>query len=125
MTGRSPHAVTDVTGFGLVGHGWEIAERSRGGASVSVADAAARCIPGPRPRPRPGSRTGGDARNRTHLTDRFSQHRLGRPEALALDPQTSGGLLAAVSPAVAGELISSGWWEVGEVTAGPAQVELV
>src|ERR1700730_4648599 len=28
LPGDGPHAVTDVTGFGLLGHGWEIAERS-------------------------------------------------------------------------------------------------
>ena len=45
--------------------------------------------------------------------------------ALAIDPQTSGGLLAAVGPAEARILGASGWWEVGEVLDGPPGVELV
>jgi selenide,water dikinase len=117
------HAVTDVTGFGLAGHGWEMADRS--GASVRFMADALPLYAGARRAAEDGVRTGGDARNRTYLTDRFSSTAPSALAALALDPQTSGGLLAAVSPALAGELISSGWWEVGEVTAGPAQVELV
>ena len=45
--------------------------------------------------------------------------------ALAIDPQTSGGLLAAVGPGDARTLADSGWWEVGEVLNGPPGVELV
>jgi hypothetical protein len=40
-----------------------------------------------------------------------------------MDPQTSGGLLAAVHPSVADSL-SGIWTVVGEVAAGPAAVEL-
>ena len=65
----APHAVTDVTGFGLLGHAWEMAERS--GATLEVDTVGAcRCTPAPWPRPRPGVRTGGDARNRVHLEGR-------------------------------------------------------
>ncbi len=45
------------------------------------------------------------------------------PEALCMDPQTSGGLLAAVDPAVVGRL-SEMWWRAGEVAAGPAAIVL-
>ena len=41
-------------------------------------------------------------------------------EALAFDPQTSGGLLAAVSPHLAGDL----WEPIGRVVAGPPGVHL-
>ena len=44
-------------------------------------------------------------------------------EALCMDPQTSGGLLAAVHPSVVGSL-GPDWWRVGEVTAGPAALVL-
>ena len=45
-------------------------------------------------------------------------------EALAYDPQTSGGLLAAVEPAAVGELAAVGFVEIGEVTAGEPAVSL-
>jgi selenophosphate synthase len=44
-------------------------------------------------------------------------------EALCMDPQTSGGLLAAVSPEAVADL-SPMWWTVGEVAAGPASIVL-
>ncbi len=62
-SGDAAHAVTDVTGFGLAGHGWEMAERS--GARLVVRHRpSCRSTPAPSQRPRPGIRTGGDARNR-------------------------------------------------------------
>src|SRR5207244_12062990 len=60
-----PHAVTDVTGFGLLGHGWEMAERSN---ATLVFDAGA--VPlydGALTAAERGVRTGGDARNRAYL----------------------------------------------------------
>ena len=49
-------------------------------------------------------------------------------EALCLDPQTSGGLLAAVDPAAAAELVGAGFWRVGtdrgrRAGGGPAMIE--
>lgn len=122
--GAGPRACTDVTGYGLVGHGVEIAERS--GASVVIEvtdiplhegaeDAAAR-----------GVRTGGDARNRAALEGSCTVSTTvpAAREALCYDPQTSGGLLAAVSPAAAAELVSQGWWRIGAVATGPPGVVL-
>ena len=71
-------------------------------------------------------RTGGDARNRATLeghvevADGLSDELV----ALAYDPQTSGGLLAAVTPEAGAALSGSGWWVVGEVGDGPPAVEL-
>jgi len=45
-------------------------------------------------------------------------------EALAYDPQTSGGLLAAVDPAVVGDLTPAGFVPVGRVAAGSPGVAL-
>jgi hypothetical protein len=45
-------------------------------------------------------------------------------EALAFDPQTSGGLLAAVAPADAPGLVAEGFTVIGSVLEGPAAVEL-
>ncbi len=122
--GNSPvHAVTDVTGFGLAGHGWEMADRS--GATVRFHAGALPLYPGARGAAEAGVRTGGDARNRTYLAGRLASRVPDSLAALAIDPQTSGGLLAAVSPGHAAGLGASGWWEVGEVLDGPAVVELV
>jgi selenide,water dikinase len=120
-----PHAVTDVTGFGLLGHGWEVAERS----SVRLRFAA-RSLPlydGALAAARAGVRTGGDARNRGHLDGKVECSGLDEAtEALAFDPQTSGGLLAAVSSDDAAVLVGAGvgFVDVGEVVPGPPGVEL-
>jgi len=118
-----PHAVTDVTGFGLVGHGWELAERS--GVGVCFEAAALPLYAGAEAAASAGVRTGGDARNRAYLADALVSRAPAALEALAVDPQTSGGLLASVRPADAEELVGLGWWKVGEVVVGPPRVELV
>ena len=46
-------------------------------------------------------------------------------EALAIDPQTSGGLLASVDADDAAALVAEGWWRVGEVVDGRPRVELL
>jgi selenide,water dikinase len=119
----APHAVTDVTGFGLAGHAWELAERS--GVRVQLRAGALPLYAGARAAAAAGVRTGGDARNRAYLGDAFTSSAPGALEALAVDPQTSGGLLASVEPAAAAVLQASGWSEVGSVLAGPPHVELV
>jgi hypothetical protein len=40
-----------------------------------------------------------------------------------MDPQTSGGLLAAIDPAAVADL-GDGWFTIGSVAAGPAGLEL-
>ena len=117
--GDGPHAVTDVTGFGLLGHGWEMAERS--GVTLRFDAAALPLYPGALAAAERGTRTGGDARNRAHLEGRVTSTASPALEALGYDPQTSGGLLAAVDARPA----PSGWWPpgsgfvaIGEVVAG-------
>ncbi len=117
------HAVTDVTGFGLAGHGWEIAERS--GVTVRFHLARAPLYPGAWGAADAGARTGGDARNRAYLAGRLEIEVSDTLAALAVDPQTSGGLLAAVGPDEARTLGAAGWWDVGEVLDGSPAVELV
>jgi selenide,water dikinase len=118
-----PHAVTDVTGFGLLGHAWEMADRSQ--ARLSLSAAALPLYPGAEEAAEAGTRTGGDARNRSHLEGRVRSSAPAALEALAYDPQTSGGLLAAVTPGDAHRLESaSDFVRIGEVVAGPAGVSL-
>lgn len=112
------HAVTDVTGFGLLGHGWEMAERS--GVTLSFSAAALPLYDGASAAAVEGVRTGGDARNRQHLEGRVTSSADPAVEALAYDPQTSGGLLAALEPGA----VPEGFTVIGEVEAGPAAVRL-
>jgi selenide,water dikinase len=113
-----PHAVTDVTGFGLLGHAWEIAERS--GVRIELDGDALPFYPGALETAEAGVRTGGDPRNRAHLEGHVLSDAPPAVEALTFDPQTSGGLLAAVSPEVAGDL----WETVGRVVPGQPGVHL-
>jgi len=111
------HAVTDVTGYGLAGHSWEMAERS--GVRAVVDTSSLECYPGARRIADAGHRTGGDQRNRDYLAGHLDSQATAGGEALCFDPQTSGGLLVAVDPSMADELhAADGWWRVGELTEG-------
>jgi selenide,water dikinase len=90
-----PHAVTDVTGFGLFGHTHEMADRS--GVRIVLESERFPAIDGALDLARKGVRTSGDPRNRDfaarHLTtDGVSE----TMDALGYDPQTAGGLLVSL-----------------------------
>ena len=90
-----PNAVTDVTGFGLLGHAHEMADRS--GVRIELDAAALPVFPGAREAAAEGVRTGGDRRNREFAGPYVTAE--GVPEdvlAVAFDPQTSGGLLVSL-----------------------------
>ena len=89
-------AATDITGFGLLGHGLEMARASN---TSFVFDAAALpALPGALELARAGVETGGAAHNRRFVADSLSVADGVPPElvTLAHDPQTSGGLLATI-----------------------------
>lgn len=89
-------AATDVTGFGLLGHALEMA---RGSATCFVFEAAALpALPGSLELARTGMETDGAAHNRRFVQPSLTVADSVAPElvALAHDPQTSGGILAAV-----------------------------
>jgi selenide,water dikinase len=119
--GDAVHGATDVTGYGIAGHGWEVAERS--GATVLIDPTSLPVYDGAVEAARRGTRTGGDARNRAYLGDAIEvacdDEAL---VALCFDPQTSGGLLAAVDPGAVDDL--PGFEVVGAVVEGPARVRL-
>ncbi len=119
-----PHAVTDVTGFGLAGHAWEMAERS--GARLELDSDALPLYTGALAAAEAGVRTGGDARNRAHLDGKVTSAAPTALEALVFDPQTSGGLLAAVPDAAVADptLVAAGFVPIGRVVEGPASVHL-
>ena len=117
------HAVTDVTGYGLAGHGWEIAERS--GVTLRIATESLPLYPGALDVALSGHRTGGDPRNRSYVGEHLSGSASEAHVALCMDPQTSGGLLAAVSESIAAELVDSGLWtDIGLVESGGPGISL-
>jgi selenide,water dikinase len=120
--GEAVHAVTDVTGFGLCGHGWEMAERSD--VRVVVDTSALELYDGALAAAERGIRTGGDPRNREHLEGRVVSEAPVALEALCFDPQTSGGLLASIDPSAVDMLATSGFAVVGRVDAGGPGVQL-
>jgi selenide,water dikinase len=91
----TPNAVTDVTGFGLLGHAHEMAERS--GVRIELDAAALPFFPGAREQAVAGVRTGGDRRNRDFAGPHVEADGVADDVlALAYDPQTSGGLLVSL-----------------------------
>ena len=120
-------AVTDVTGYALAGHGWEMAERASGAFRIETASLP--LYPGALEAARRGVRTGGDARIRAAVGAHVSIAAGVDPafDVIAFDPQTSGGLLAAVDPASVGALIGgdSPFTVIGEVVDGAHGVQLV
>jgi selenide, water dikinase len=123
-------AATDVTGFGLLGHGLEMARAS--GASFVFEASALPALAGARDLASAGIETGGAAHNRRFVAPSLE---VGTdvPEDLvtiAHDPQTSGGLLAAIAPgdvaAIEAAFDAAGvehWW-IGNVAAGEPGVGL-
>jgi selenide,water dikinase len=107
-TGSRPvHAVTDVTGFALLGHAREMAIGS--GVSLRIDHQRIGYLPGAIEAARGGFFSGGLANNREFL-EGCAGFLSAVPEefrALLLDPQTSGGLLAAVAPEAAGAAMAA------------------
>ena len=96
-----PHAVTDVTGFGLLGHAYEMASRSR--VRIELDAGALPVIPAAAELARAGVVTGGDPRNRDYVGDALEVAGASETELrVAFDPQTAGGLLVALPPERAG-----------------------
>ena len=124
--GADVHAVTDVTGYGLAGHGWEMAQRS--GVQLVLRAAMLRAYPGAFDAAQRGVRTGGDPRNRQYVAQHFSFDATTCDDAsvaLCMDPQTSGGLLAAVTREAAEKLLRDKMWcKVGEFSSSAASVHL-
>ena len=107
------HAVTDVTGFSLLGHAREMAlgEPSRGtpGVSLEIDHAAFAYLPGALEAAREGHLSGGLKNNRAFIGDCAAFDAKISPEYqdLLFDPQTSGGLLVAIAPEAADSALSA------------------
>ena len=125
------HALTDVTGFGLLGHLLEIAKGSNAGAKLRWD--AIPVLPQALDFAGEGIATGASGRNwtgygsRVKLGPNINEAR----KALLTDPQTSGGLLVACAPEAVDEVLaifrSEGFDEaavVGEMVAGAPEVQV-
>jgi selenide,water dikinase len=99
----APNAVTDVTGFGLLGHAYEVATRS--GVAVRIDAASLPALRGALELAEQGVRTGGDRRNRDYVGAALTVENVSDARvALAFDPQTAGGLLVSL-PEARGEAL--------------------
>jgi selenide,water dikinase len=125
------HAMTDVTGFGLLGHLLEVCRGSNVRASVRWGDVP--LLDDARELAAAGYVTGGSARNWQgcgSFVDLGAHGHLER--ALLTDPQTSGGLLVTCAPEAAAAVLDSFRSEgfdraavIGEIESGPASIAVV
>jgi selenide,water dikinase len=117
-------AATDITGFGLLGHAWEMALHSRVGMelnwdSLAFTSGALRLA-------REYAFPGGSHDNKGYFGPHVSLQRdlEEYQELLLFDAQTSGGLLMAVKPEALEALLADAeqngqpLWEIGQVTDG-------
>jgi selenide,water dikinase len=107
MQGFDIHAVTDVTGFGLAGHGLEIARASAVTLVIHLEHLPV--MPEALDMYRRGVNTGVNPHNR-RMVEAYLQIKGDWPpwhQEILYDPQTSGGLLAAVAPDSADALIQA------------------
>jgi len=121
------HACTDVTGYGLMGHAYEMAERS--GARLVINAGQVPLLPGARALAEAGQLPGGYHRNRGHYGEispgaRVSDDLDTTLATLIYNPETSGGLLMAIAPAALDRFHRAcdehqvRAWEIGVVEAG-------
>jgi selenide, water dikinase len=125
------HALTDVTGFGLLGHLLEIAKGSKAAARVNWNDVPR--LANALELAREGILTGASGRNWTGYGSRVKLGaNLGEAEkAVLTDPQTSGGLLVACSPETTREVLevfrADGFERaavIGEIVAGEPEISV-
>ncbi len=123
------HALTDVTGFGLLGHLLEICRGSDVSASIDFNRVP--LLPGTLEFARDGFFTGASGRNWAgYGTDvDLGPGIADAAQALLTDPQTSGGLLVACAPEAAADVLElfraegfAGAAVIGDISTGPARV---
>jgi selenide,water dikinase len=97
VTESAIHAVTDITGFGLLGHAKEMAAGSK--VSLEIDHTKISALPGALDAARAGFLAGGLKNNREWLEGcvEFAASVPEEVRNLLFDPQTSGGLLVSVT----------------------------
>jgi selenide,water dikinase len=121
--GSAVHAVTDVTGFGLIGHLSEMLGNSFLNAQVQLPSQAV--LPWAQSLFDSGKRTSADARNRAALNREVLGLTQSHSQAALFDPQTNGGLLASIDPAFEIQLVEQGFITVGKVVTGSGKIEVL
>jgi len=123
------HAATDITGFGLIGHGSEMAR----GADVTLVIEKTKVpvFDGARKLAEQGVKTGASGRNWDSVRHLVSGQMSDVEQDILCDPQTSGGLLVSCRPDVADDALAlfarhghSGAAIVGRIEAGGPRVEI-
>lgn len=126
------HAITDVTGFGLLGHGLELARGS--GVRIRLQSSRIPFFSQAEALAEAGYITGASQRNWNSYGNEVSLPSDLPPwrRALLTDPQTSGGLLVACAPekaeAIKAMMLAAGYGRasiIGEVVAGTPGIEVV
>ncbi len=129
--GPPPHAVTDITGFGLLGHAWEVAERS--GVRLSVHFEALPFIEGARQYaedllfPAMAGHNASDYGEHVSFAPALEYEE----QMLCFSPETSGGLFLSLPPEEAeayrarAEAFGQPTWVIGEVLEGPPHIDVV
>jgi len=117
----SPSAVTDVTGFGLLGHGSEMASGSN--VTLVIEYDKVPILDGALKLAQDGIVPGGSKSNHKWLEKDVEYHNIAPEEQIILcDAITSGGLLIAINPSDAEKYVKSmkdeghDSWIIGEVT---------
>jgi len=108
---------TDITGFSLAGHLFNVARAS--GVTIQIEASQLPLLPGLQRMIADGNTTGGGTRNRAFVGEAFE----GSAEEpwlldVVFDPQTSGGLALFSSQPIEGAT------RIGEVVAGPARIRV-
>lgn len=111
------HACTDVTGFGLLGHAYELARASK--VCLSIESERIPLLPDVLDLITQGMLTRGDKNNREYVgeTIKIAEHVSREMQSALYDPQTAGGLLISIERSKAEELRSriEGATIIGEV----------
>lgn len=126
------HALTDITGFGLLGHAHEMAHLS--GTALDLDYDALPWLPGARRYAEAWVFPGGSERNEAYygpwVSYRDGMNLADWEQRLLHDPQTSGGLLIAVSPEALPGLVEKlrtggdGAYVIGTVVAGAGEIRV-
>jgi selenide,water dikinase len=129
MTQFEVHSCTDITGFGFIGHTWQLAQNS--GVGIKIKSASIPFFPEVKEFTVKGFLPGGLTRNRDYYGDK-TNFATGIPDFIKdvlFDPQTSGGLLIVAGPDTAGrllkKLLEKGVADstiVGEVVEKPSKI---
>ncbi len=122
------HAMTDITGYGLLGHAHEMAHLS--GVKLVIDYGALRWLPGAQTYGEQGIFPGGMERNRDFYEQwvTFDDRLQAYERHLLFDPQTSGGLLIALPPedarALHDQLTGEAVALIGEVSLGGGEISV-